>query len=127
MATFGWAYVDCANFGTIAEGPTGSVQFLTGSRALSGSINFMYHTASVHGYAAGTLVLTGNLVVTGTISASHMHIVDVATIDSTGSTFFGNTVDDIHMRTGSLAVWGRNVVGGSETWHPVLSASSYSR
>jgi hypothetical protein len=106
MAT-GWAYVDCTTSGTgggQAAGPTGSVQFLTGTNSTSGSANLLYHTASSSGYAASTMILTGTLIVEGSVSASHYHIEDVAIIDATGSTFFGNTNDDTHMRTGSLVV-----------------------
>ena len=104
MANFGWAYVDCEEGGGQAAGPTGSVQFLTGNNATSGSANLVYHTASVYTYHPNTLVLSGNMVVTGTISASTYHIEDITLIDATGSTFFGNTNDDTHMRTGSLVV-----------------------
>ena len=78
MANFGWAYVDCKDIGPDTAGPTGSVQFLTGTNSTSGSASFMYHTAAVHGYAAGTLVLTGALVVSGTISASSYYIESIA-------------------------------------------------
>ena len=105
MASFGWAYVDCADIGPDSEGPTGSVQFLTGANALSGSSSFLYHTAAVHGYAASTLVLTGTLVVSGTISASMYHIKDIALIDTTGSTYFGDDQTDVHARTGSLELY----------------------
>jgi len=103
MATFNWAYITPDDHGA-AFGPTGSVQFMSGARDTSGSYNFMYHTAAVGELAANTLVLTGTLVVTGTISASHFHIEDVTRIDSTGSTTFGNTNDDKHIRTGSMYI-----------------------
>ena len=105
MAT-GWAYVDCTTTGGggQAAGPTGSVQFLTGTNSTSGSASLLYHTAAYLGYAASTIVLTGTLIVEGSVSASHYHIEDVAIIDATGSTFFGNTNDDTHMRTGSLVI-----------------------
>ncbi len=48
-----------------------------------------------------------------------IHYSDVTRIDATGSTFFGNTIDDIHSRTGSLEIWSGTT--------PVLSASSYSK
>jgi hypothetical protein len=48
--------------------------------------------------------LTGTLVVSGTISASHYHIENVTEIDASGSTYFGNTNDDVHVRTGSFYV-----------------------
>ena len=103
MATFNWAYITPDDHGA-AFGPTGSVQFMSGAGDTSGSYKFMYHTAAVGELAANTLVLTGTLVVTGTISASHFHIEDVTRIDSTGSTTFGNTNDDSHIRTGSMYV-----------------------
>lgn len=99
MARFRWAYVDCTgSAGGQAAGPNGSVQFLTGSNATSGSSNLVFLTGS------STLHLTGTLVVSGTISASHYHIKNVTEIDASGSTFFGDTNDDLHIRTGSLEV-----------------------
>jgi hypothetical protein len=67
----------------------------------------MFYTAS--GEPGGppamdSLFLRGTLVVSGTISASHFHIEDVTRIDSTGSTWFGDTNDDSHIRTGSLYI-----------------------
>lgn len=103
MAKFGWAYVNCETEINTA-GPTGSLQFLTGTNSSSGSVNLMFYTASVSPYAEDTLFLKGTLVVTGTISASHFHIEDVTRIDSTGSTRFGDTNDDTHIRTGSLYI-----------------------
>jgi len=107
MANFGWAYVDCAD--TTADGqaagPTGSVQFLTGANATSGSAHLLYHTTSVGEHLPNTLVLSGNMVITGTLSASVINYEDIAVIDATGSTFFGNSNDDIHSRTGSLEIW----------------------
>ena len=53
---------------------------------------------------SNTLHLTGTLNVSGTISASHYHIKNVTEIDASGSTFFGDSNDDLHIRTGSLEV-----------------------
>lgn len=55
---FGWAYVNSAITGAVANGPTNSVQFNSGSQVLSGSSNFTFNP------------VTNLLVVTGTISAS---------------------------------------------------------
>ena len=111
MANFGWAYVNCtdeSSAGTgVSAGPTGSIQFLTGHNSTNGTEFLMYHTASdatVHGYSPSTLVLSGNLIVTGAVSASVLTYRDITVIDATGSTSFGNTDDDLHMRTGSLVV-----------------------
>ena len=108
MSRFGWAYVDCEPQGS-ATGPTGSVQFLTGAGFTSGTADFMFYTSSATGpagqtYSSNTLALTGTLIVRGIISASHYHIENVAEMDSTGSTSFGNTNDDSHARTCSLSV-----------------------
>lgn len=115
MAKFGWAYIDCADAGQ-AAGPTGSVQFKTGSNTTSGSATFVYHTAAVGELAGDTLVLTGTLIVSGTITASHYEIKDISIVDGTGSTYFGDSIDDTHMRSGSL------VVSGTTAY--VLSASA---
>jgi hypothetical protein len=134
MATFGWAYVDCTDVGPDVAGPTGSVQFLTGTNALSGTTSFMYHTAAVHGYAASTLVLTGALVVSGAISASSYHIKSISEIHSSGSSYFGNSADDVHARTGSLDLYSNSTrvyniessagnISGSGTLHNVGAAT----
>jgi len=105
MAQFGWAYINCDNStggSGQAAGPTGSIQFLTGANASSGSANFLYHTSAYAGYDASTLVLTGTLVVSGNISASSYTIKDISRIEASGSTFFGDSTDDTHARTGSL-------------------------
>jgi len=106
--SFGWAYINCTasggSGGGQAAGPPGSIQFLTGTNATSGSSRLVYHTAAYGGYAASTMVLTGAFVVRGEISASSYHIKDVSRIEASGSTFFGNTNDDVHIRTGSITI-----------------------
>ena len=102
--SFGWAYVDCSGSGGGgtggASGPSGSIQFMTasGTGVSSGSVSLTYDAAS------SIMVLTGTLDVVGTISASHYHIENVVEMDVSGNTFFGNTNDDVHARTGSLTV-----------------------
>lgn len=101
---FGWAYVDCDGGGGGgtggAEGPSGSIQFMTasGEGVSSGSVNLTYDAAE------SFLTLTGTLSVTGTISASHYHIQNVVEMDVSGNTFFGNTDNDVHARTGSFTM-----------------------
>ena len=68
---FGWAYVDCeGSGGGQAAGPTGSLQFLTGANATSGSSHLLYYTGSSTEHTENLLILSGNLIVTGTVSAS---------------------------------------------------------
>jgi|TARA_B100000282_G_scaffold27084_4_gene17605 hypothetical protein len=127
VANFGWAYVNCTDESEgagQAAGPTGSVQFLTGHNSTLGVAALVYHTASdtsLHPYSPNTLVLSGNLLVTGSVSASVFHYEDITRIDATGSTFFGNTNDDTHMRTGSLVV---TEAGAGPATNFVLSASA---
>ena len=129
--SFGWAYINCEDSGSasstgLAAGPTGSVQFLTGAAgATSGSSNFMYHTNRIGAHLASSLILTGTLIVTGTISASHFHIEDVAVIDATGSTYFGNSADDVHVRTGSFWLSGSAHLGSSMSDAHTITGSTY--
>lgn len=126
MASFGWAYVDCTDVtpGSGSAGPPNSLQFVTGSGgATTGSLNLTFVTGAAGESTppAHILYLTGTLIVSDTISASHYHIEDVTEIDATGSTFFGNTDDDVHIRTGSFTVT-------KEMWGPsnyILSASTH--
>ena len=108
MATFSWAYVDCENnAGSGSEGPPHSIQFVTESGgATTGSAYLTYFTGSHSGLGSPghTLHLTGTLRVKGAISASSYHIEDITQIGATGSTNFGNTNDDVHVRTGSLTI-----------------------
>ncbi len=115
--SFGWAYVDCSA-SVDAFGPTGSIQFMSGSGKTSGSAMMMYHTAALGTYQPSTMVLSGNLIVTGAVSASVFQYKSIQIIDATGSTSFGNTNDDTHTRVGSLIV---KKSGGSGA--KVLSAS----
>jgi hypothetical protein len=123
MAQFGWAYVDCADSGGggQAAGPTGSIQFLTGSNATSGSAKLVYYTSSFGSYSPNTLLVSGTLVVQGTITASSF-VIDQTNIIS-GSTIFGNSNDDTHQITGSLFV-GQS--GSAETTFRVLPSLSQS-
>jgi len=101
MAGFGWAYIDCASSSHAtgsASGPTGSVQCYSGDGNSAGENSFVYIAST------NTLHLTGALNVSGAISASSYHIKNVVDIDVSGSTYFGNTNDDVHIRTGSFSV-----------------------
>ena len=133
MARFGWAYVDCTD-GVNIDGVTGSVMFLTGNNSISGSNYLMYnYNGSVPGMGASaqsSLILTGTLYVSGAISASHFHYEDITRIDASGSTRFGNTVDDMHIRTGSLKiVWPTGVGAHQRTplLHVDLNTSSINK
>jgi hypothetical protein len=107
MAKFGWAYINCSGASSDqTHGPAYSIQYVTSSAATSttGSGYLTYHTGSATGFSVSTLILSGNMIITGTLSASVYNYENITIIDATGSTYFGNTDDDIHMRTGSLVV-----------------------
>ena len=82
------------------QGPINAIQIHTGSGGISGSANFSYDPSSniVH--------LSGNLIISGNITAHTFDIIhtDIIEIDASGSTFFGNSNDDVHVRTGSLSI-----------------------
>ena len=127
MSRFGWAYINCEESGsnTFAEGVSGSLMFMTDppETRISGSNYLMYkYTSAVppSGAPVSSLILTGTLYVSGAISASHFHYEDITRIDASGSTRFGNTSDDQHIRTGSLHVGQR---GGVTAFNVNLQAS----
>ena len=121
MAQFRWAHVNCDEDPAVTiAGPTGSLQFITGSDALSGSSNLMFYTASFGTYSANTLVLNGDMVIDGAITAS-MFVVD-QTDTISGSTIFGNSNDDYHIRTGSFYV-GQSASAPTFQVNPSLSQS----
>jgi len=128
MAKFGWAYINCSDTGSVAaHGPAGAVQFVNGTGSQTGSFRFRYLTGAYGEHTgSSTLVLSGNMVITGTLSASVFNYENISIIDATGSTFFGNSRDDRHFRTGSFTIWGYS---GSADDQPtsILSASAYSR
>ena len=84
-----------------AQGPTGALQFHTGSSGISGSANLTFLTAS------NTLFITGTLIVSGAIEANTFDIISttITEINQSGSTAFGDTNNDTHHFTGSLSVF----------------------
>jgi len=115
MAQFGWAYINCTSAaGGKVAGPTGSLQFITGSNAASGSARLTFLTAS------NTLILTGALVVEGTITASSFMVDQTNTVS--GSTIFGNSTPDTHKITGSLFV-GASASAPTFTVNPTTNQS----
>jgi hypothetical protein len=128
MAKFGWAYINCSGAADgAASGPSGSVQIKDGSAAHSTGSAYLKYFAGVDvspsksgGYQPSTMVLSGTMIISGTLSASVYNYENITVIDATGSTFFGNTNDDMHERTGSLVV---SNAGGAY----ILSASVTNR
>jgi len=105
VANFNWAYIDCSSSAGSsggAYGPTGSVQFMSASGNSSGSANFLFHSGAYKGYGANTLLLTGTMHINGALFANEYHVKNVT--EASGSTYFGNSNGDVHLRTGSMTV-----------------------
>ena len=104
MAEFGWAYITCENEAAVADGPTGSLQFHSGSKLLSGSSELIWLPDS------STLNMTGTFNLSGTINANQMNInvvnKNVINLSASGDTKFGDTLDDTHQFTGSVHITG---------------------
>ena len=96
MAQFGWAYVNCSSSAASHAGPLNSIQYLISATDTSGSSNLTFDSST------NLLNLNGDLNVNGAITAS-VFVTDQTEIVS-GSTIFGNSNDDTHIRTGSLYV-----------------------
>lgn len=108
----GWAYVSCSSGGghahpgtASAQGPTGSLQFHSGSSVpggsgISGSASLLYLTAS------SQLILTGNLLVSGNIIARNFDVINhtISYLSSSGDSKFGDNTSDTHQFTGSVYV-----------------------
>ena len=82
------------------QGPIYAIQIHTGSGGISGSLDFTYNPSS------NVVQLGGNLIVTGTIQANTFDIIhtNITELDTSGSTNFGNTDDDVHTFSGSMLV-----------------------
>jgi len=116
MAEFGWAYLSGAVTG---EGPAKSIQYLKASDGeLTGSTNFTFDQSS------NNLLLTGSMIISGTLQAHNFDIIqtNIIEITSSGNTNFGNDSADTHIMTGSLIV----VSGGMRQHYYKLTGASYS-
>ena len=116
MGEFGWQYIN-ANTLISASGPTGSVAYRVadagGKGAVSGSADFMFHTAS------STLRITGSVEISGTLTANQYNInyIDktITNISASGNTKFGDSEEDTHQFTGSVIISGSANISGSAT------------
>ena len=88
--------------------------------------DFGYLTGSLN--LSGSQTITGNLTVDGVVSAQayHSEVISASILFESGSSKFGNTADDTHSFTGSLAIDGNLLLDGSSlaTEASVTSLSS---
>ena len=100
IGTLGWAYVSGSTLAHTSPTTDQQVLFYSGSTAISGSNNLKYD------YANNQLYLSGNLDISGTLSAYKFETITVSNTTYQGQTKFGNDVNDIHQFTGSIALDG---------------------
>lgn len=83
---------------SVGQGQIGSLQFHIGSGEISGSDNLILTGSELH--------FTGNIIVSGNIQAHTFDIISttLTEFNSSGSTYFGDSDDDEHIRTGSFTV-----------------------
>ena len=95
----GWAYVSGSGNDVNADGPVGAIQYHAGAGAISGSKELLFLTSS------SEVILTGSLIVSGTITALNYDVVNhtVTYFSSSGDSKFGNSIDDLHEFTGSIS------------------------
>lgn len=102
MADFGWAFVK-GNLTTGSAPPSGAVQYNDGNNKFAASGDFTFVSG-----ATSQLYLTGTLNVSGTINANEYNVnvtnQNVINLSATGSTKFGDSIDDTHVFTGSLNI-----------------------
>jgi hypothetical protein len=96
MSRFGWAYVSTLLTGAVANGPTNSIQFNSGSQILSGSSNFTFDPSTNEVILLGEL--TGSTLV---ISASVVSASTYLGIPAGGSTTPGDGDKSIQFNSGS--------------------------
>jgi hypothetical protein len=105
---------------------------ITASHALTASFaqNANFDTSSFartgSNFFNGTQVITGSLIVTDRITAQEFYteIVSSSVLYDSGSTKFGNTLDDTHQFTGSLYVTGALVIPTVQTLSPTADVGT---
>ena len=99
MSKFGWAYVNSLITGAVANGPTNSIQFNSGSQVLSGSSNFTFdpvtNKVTLLGAITGsTLVISASVISASTylgVSTGIPGDGDRSIQFNSGSTFSGSS------------------------------------
>ena len=126
MSRFGWMYANSAMTGTVANGPTNSIQINSGSQVLTGTSNFTYNPVTNTVTLAG--VMTGSSLV---ISASVISASTYLGIVGGGSSTPGGTNTTIQFNSGSTFSgstnltynYTTNVLSGTTAQFTVVTAS----
>lgn len=97
----------------IGTGTDKQIVYRSGSRNVgSDSLVYNYNTDTLR--IAANTEITGSLIVKGVLQAEQIHttFTSSSVIYQSGSTTFGNTIDDTHIFTGSLFVTGAAYIRG---------------
>lgn len=91
-------------------------------RAVGTVTSSFNHHLDVNSMAVTTDLIARDLVITNTASINYLHTIEesASIIYTSGSTTFGNTLDDLHRRTGSVEITGSLKLNGAN-----ISTSSY--
>ena len=139
-ASFGFrgsAYMDSIAYPDLFGFGTNDLRFFTSTNGIAtpseimrivgstGRVGIGTSTPTEKLQVVGNSVITGNLTVGGRITAEEFHteFVSASIIYQSGSTKFGNSLDDVHQFTGSLNITGSLTVNGKTIDESIDSAS----
>ena len=102
----------------ISLNPNGTIQI--GTQTVFTSASYVQATATggtITNQTIGNQIINGNLIVTGSLTAQQFIVSSSVTYLTTsfasGSTKFGDTLDDVHGFTGSLSISGSLIINGA--------------
>ncbi len=139
MSRFGWAFVNdviigtgSAGTGSAVDGAVNSVVVKSGG-IVSGATNFIFNNATGFGQLTGSLGITNNLSVTGSLSAGPASVVSLnattyvsassvtGTLRSNTGNKFGSSAGDVHQFTGSISA---GIVSGTTAQFTTVTGST---
>ena len=114
------------------KGKTYAIQLKSGSGEAANAINFTGSNSFTYDFdnnifsVTGSSYYSGDVVVDGRMTAKVFQSQTIISSTSTGSTSFGDTADDRHLRTGSHHILGNSSVVGNKDVQGVLSITGWS-
>jgi len=139
MSRFGWAFVNdviigtgSAGTGSAVDGAVNSVVVKSGG-IVSGATNFIFNNATGFGQLTGSLGITNNLSVTGSLNAGPASVVSLnattyvsassvtGTLRSNTGNKFGSSAGDVHQFTGSISA---GIVSGTTAQFTTVTGST---
>lgn len=117
MSRFGWAYVNSLVSSSVANGPTNSIQFNSGSGILSGSGNFVFNPSTNNILLTGSIqIVSGTTIVTEMLNSGIRTVGKPVQVRNVSNNIVG-VMDETGTISGSIGRYG--TVTGS-----ILTASS---